>query len=276
MIFKDLLFQSIQRFCDLVFANIPRRQSEGVDWQNLRLVAHRGAPEDQCKENTVEAFRNCLSSGVWGIEFDLRWTKDNIPVVSHDDRLKRVFRLNQKISELNFEELKNLCPMVPSLKTVVDEFGGKLHFMIELKQPLDSEQRWKKLIESLASLRPIQDFHFLSLNPVFFENWSHFPEESRILVTELQAKNISEKTLKMNCGGCAGHYLLMGSRQLQSLHAGGRKMGTGFISSVNLLNREMNREVDWIFSDHAAQLQRHVNKRLLVPKKPSDFKRHNS
>jgi len=51
--------------------------------------------DDNIKENTIKAFDNAFKNGYQGIEFDVRLTKDKIPVVLHDSFLSRVFKIKQ-------------------------------------------------------------------------------------------------------------------------------------------------------------------------------------
>ena len=50
---------------------------------NCKLQAHRGVSTD-APENTMAAFREAVRQGYEIIEFDPKFTKDNICVVLHD------------------------------------------------------------------------------------------------------------------------------------------------------------------------------------------------
>jgi len=52
------------------------------------IIGHRGASA-VTPENTLGAFRKAIEVGADGIEFDVRLTRDGIPVVIHDDNLRR-------------------------------------------------------------------------------------------------------------------------------------------------------------------------------------------
>src|SRR5678815_2223735 len=52
------------------------------------IIGHRGASA-VAPENTLAAFRKAIEVGADGIEFDVRLTRDGVPVVIHDDNLKR-------------------------------------------------------------------------------------------------------------------------------------------------------------------------------------------
>jgi len=51
-------------------------------------IAHRGA-SGVAPENTKIAFVKALDMGARAIEFDVQLTRDNVPIVFHDDTLER-------------------------------------------------------------------------------------------------------------------------------------------------------------------------------------------
>ena len=53
------------------------------------IIGHRGASAI-APENTIAAFRLALAAGADGVEFDVRLTRDGIPVVIHGDNLEPV------------------------------------------------------------------------------------------------------------------------------------------------------------------------------------------
>ena len=62
---------------------------------DCRIISHRGEHDNRnVFENTLKSFDKALESGIFGIEFDLRWTKDLKPVVFHDGNTKRLFKKN--------------------------------------------------------------------------------------------------------------------------------------------------------------------------------------
>lgn len=71
------------------------------------LCAHRGAMQTH-PENTIPAFRAAVKAGAHMIEFDVQLTKDNQMVVIHDSSVDRTTNGKGKVSELTFDEIRNL------------------------------------------------------------------------------------------------------------------------------------------------------------------------
>ncbi len=71
------------------------------------IIAHRGASA-VAPENTLAAFRQAISDGAEGIEFDVRLANDGVPVVFHDAQLNRVGRREGRVIDYSSMQLQNL------------------------------------------------------------------------------------------------------------------------------------------------------------------------
>ena len=180
-----------------------------------------------------------------------------MPVISHDANTSRVFSISLDIASVSFEQLRDLVPHIPSLMEVVEQFGGNLHLMLEIKGELQPHPTRQKNIlrEQLATLDAGRDYHFLALDPDLFERVDFVAPQHCFPVSELNAGKLSKATLASSYGGLTGHYLLLGDRTKARHEAAGQRIGTGFIGSRNALFRELNRGVEWIFSNDALKIQ---------------------
>lgn len=71
------------------------------------IVAHRGA-RDEAPENSRPAFDAALNYPVDGIEFDVRITRDGVPVIHHDRSLIRTSGSRRRIESILFDELSQI------------------------------------------------------------------------------------------------------------------------------------------------------------------------
>jgi len=67
------------------------------------ILGHRGASAI-APENTLAAFACAIRDGADGIEFDVRLSRDGLPVVIHDASLKRTGWKEISVSELTSAE----------------------------------------------------------------------------------------------------------------------------------------------------------------------------
>ena len=87
-----------------------RTWGERLAGKGMLFIAHRGC-QSLAPENTIPSFVCAARLGLQAIETDVRFSKDGVMVCSHDDSLKRMFGLKQKVSETAYAELKSLVPV---------------------------------------------------------------------------------------------------------------------------------------------------------------------
>jgi len=247
-----------QQLADTWFLLLPRQRPSLQVIQNCKIISHRGEHDNrQVRENTLAAFTRVAAAGGWGIEFDVRWTRDLQPVVIHDSSTARVFGIELEVAAVDLHELRQQVPEIPTLEEVVACFGGNTHLMVELKRDELGAvaSRADRLREIFASLIAAQDFHFLALQLDLFELVEFAGDQACLPVAELNLGAFSREVLGRDLAGVCGQYLLLNQALIRRHHQQGQKLGTGFIASRYCLYRELNRGVDWIFTNHALKLE---------------------
>ena len=99
--------------------------------------AHRGLWNESLPENSMAAFRAAKEAG-FGIETDVQLTKDNIPVLFHDDTLTRMCGTDKKVAELTYSELMEYRladsdEKIPTLNEFLELIDGAVPILLELK-----------------------------------------------------------------------------------------------------------------------------------------------
>jgi len=250
--------QVAQKLADIWFLLIPRRRPSRQALQDCKIISHRGEHDNrQVKENTLAAFARVAEAGGWGIEFDVRWTRDLQPVVIHDSSTARVFGIDLEVASVDLRELQQQVPEIPTLEEVVARFGGNTHLMVELKcDELGAvADRAARLEAIFATLTAAEDYHFLALQFDLFKLVEFDGGKACLPVAELNLDNFSHDALTRELGGVCGQYLLLNQGLIRRHHREGQKLGTGFIESRFCLYRELNRGVDWVFTNHALKLE---------------------
>ncbi|MGW0946860.1 glycerophosphodiester phosphodiesterase [Streptomyces sp. NPDC002623] len=99
--------------------------------QNVTAVAHRGDPY-RFRENTIDSLRSALDQGADAVEFDVRLTKDGVPVLLHDETLKRLWELDRPLRSLSAAEVRGLTAgAVPTLAEALAATEGS-RLMLDL------------------------------------------------------------------------------------------------------------------------------------------------
>ncbi|MFI7294156.1 glycerophosphodiester phosphodiesterase [Streptomyces sp. NPDC050121] len=92
--------------------------------QTLTAVAHRGDPY-RFRENTLDSLRSALDQGADAVEFDVRLTRDGVPVLLHDETLKRLWELDRPLRSLSAAEVRGLTAgAVPTLAEALAATDG--------------------------------------------------------------------------------------------------------------------------------------------------------
>ena len=126
-------------------------------------LIHRGLAKKKFKENTISAFKYCFKKN-YGIETDIHCTKDNKIICFHDFNLKNKFKINKKIKDSNYQEIKNISlkfnSEVPLLDDLLKLTRGKFRLMIELK-PIFSKKNLISLIDKIKRFKncSLTSFH---------------------------------------------------------------------------------------------------------------------
>jgi glycerophosphoryl diester phosphodiesterase len=169
-----------------ITTSIGSTQDQFQIFKQEEIIAHRGASFD-APENTLAALELAIEQGSDAVEFDVRGTKDHIPILMHDDTLKRTtdFDINLKVEDLNYSIISNYeagswfseefaGEKIPTLEEAIQTVQGRVRVFMDIKtENRDVEKEIIRLIESydmvedvkLMSFSVGQLQRFKSLNP---------------------------------------------------------------------------------------------------------------
>jgi len=108
----------------------------------VEIIGHRGAA-GLAPENTLNSLREAVRLGAGWLEFDVRFTKDDVPVVIHDSTLKRTTNGKGAVRDRALTEVRRLdagswfhprfaSEKVPTLDEVL-KLGARVRLNIEIK-----------------------------------------------------------------------------------------------------------------------------------------------
>ncbi|MFE9648885.1 glycerophosphodiester phosphodiesterase [Streptomyces sp. NPDC006365] len=99
--------------------------------RTVTAVAHRGDPY-RVRENTIDSLRSALQRGADAVEFDVRLTRDDVPVLLHDATLKRLWEHDRPLLSLSADEVHGLTSGgIPTLEEALKATGHG-RFMVDL------------------------------------------------------------------------------------------------------------------------------------------------
>jgi glycerophosphoryl diester phosphodiesterase len=153
------------------------------------LIAHRGF-SGRYPENTLRAFREAMKLPVDGIELDIRRTRDGVLVVIHDETVDRTTFGSGRVSELTWDELRQLDAgawkgeefageRIPRLDEVLELVNGQTVLHLEIKEPGTEKQ----IAETLRRYDAIGWVKLASFHPVALKATRQVaPDASLVLI----------------------------------------------------------------------------------------------
>ena len=149
-----------------------------------KLIGHRGV-KNLKPENTLESILKAFELGLECVEIDVKVSKDNIPLLLHDDTLDRTTNGSGLVCNFTFDQIKHLDAgyyfynsktdiKVPSLSSVLDLIKRKHKYLnIELKP--------NKNYEELNVKNILKEINRISHDKIYF---SSFDLESCIILKD--------------------------------------------------------------------------------------------
>lgn len=223
-----------------------------MSWKNdFLVIAHRGASAYE-PENTFAAFNKAIAMGADALELDIRRSKDRIPVVIHDEDLKRIAGIDRKVSDLVLGEIKEVKVFgkerIPTLDEVLSEFGNKIPLFIEVKD----EGIEDKIVESINAYKVYDNVLIISFNYNVLSKIKELLSKIDIgLLTYRYPLPLNEATM-LKAFAILPRYNLVNPRVVKEAHAKNLKIYTWTINDVSIALKVISYGVDGFATDDPA------------------------
>ncbi|MFZ1742523.1 MAG: glycerophosphodiester phosphodiesterase family protein [Pontixanthobacter sp.] len=119
----------------------PAPKPDKISWLSEWDYAHRGLHSDGVPENSPSAFADAIARGL-GIECDVQRTRDGRAAVFHDWELDRLTDETGPVDRRDASALEKIMlsgtsDTIPQLSRMLDQVGGQVPILIELKSAFD-------------------------------------------------------------------------------------------------------------------------------------------
>lgn len=136
--------------------------------RKLRRI--KGITEGDFPENSYAAIKRAADLG-YGIEFDVHLTKDDIPVIFHDDTLTRMCGVKGYLRDYTYSELQQLRLLgtderIPAFADVLEMVDGRVPLIIEYKVEKNADKLCgicDAILSNYNGLYCIESFHPLAV-----------------------------------------------------------------------------------------------------------------
>lgn len=121
-------------------------------------IAHRGYHAEGIPENTLFSAENAIRHG-YGIELDIRATKDGQVIVFHDEYAQRLLGLPGRIGEYTYDDIKDIDVLgvkgahVPLFSEFLRFVDGRAPLLIELKACFGSKSFLQDVVDMLHAYK---------------------------------------------------------------------------------------------------------------------------
>ncbi len=215
-----------------------------------KVFAHRGA-SGHAPENTMPAFQLAYQMGADGIETDVHLTKDKIPVLFHDEQVKRTTNGRGFIKDLTVKQLKTLdagswfsTRFSGTTITTLEEFlswvkNKPLRINIELKNnKIDYQHLESKVYEMVEAFQLQERTLYSTFNPNSLKRLKKWhPKSKRAFLTSKRSKHLIKFAKELDVHGLHVKYQLLTRQLVQRAH---QKDLAVRVYTVNRTNRIVN------------------------------------
>nr|XP_028561624.1 glycerophosphodiester phosphodiesterase 1 isoform X2 [Podarcis muralis] len=177
----------VLRLFSLEPAPVQRAQLVVQPRGNPARIAHRGGGHD-APENTLAAIRQAAENGATGVEIDLGFTADGIPVLMHDDTVDRTTDGSGNLNSLTFADIRKFNPAakhrlwrdyrgekIPTLKeAVLESMHYDLTIYFDVKGDADKMKQADRNVLTALTHRPWSFSYFGDGKPRYTSCWKHY------------------------------------------------------------------------------------------------------
>lgn len=172
----------------IAYLTKPGTRKCGLERFTKTKFAHRGLHNDERAENSISAFRAAVEAG-YGIELDVRLSRDGELVVFHDPTLKRMTGIEGKVIDYTKDELATFKlggteDTVPTFAEVLKIVDGKVPLLVEIKMQGDEKGIAEKLAEVIADYKG--EYIVESFNPLALRTFKKLMPKIPIGILSMQ------------------------------------------------------------------------------------------
>lgn len=141
-----------------------------MDLKLPKIIGHRGV-RGYAPENTLVGFHSAADMGLTWVEFDVKLTKDGVPIVFHDENFQRITGLDANVADYTYDNIREMDAgrhfgesfigePIPTLEQVLDVcIDRDLNVNIEIKPCAGREVETAETVLDEASRIWPEDMH---------------------------------------------------------------------------------------------------------------------
>lgn len=245
----------------IIGLNIYSDESLRPIYSKQLLIGHRGG--DYGVENTIDTILYAGINGADYVEIDVLLNKDNVPVVIHDNSLKRLGDKSRKISDLKTAEVKKVTiedegekDEIPLLEELSKAVKGRTKLLVEFKtHEKEKESIVDKTIEVLEKEGILEETIFQTAEDKIIKEFNGKYKELSIgyifkgKIGAFQARKLS----KMPVDFVSVKESLINKKMIKEIHKSGKAVFTWTTNNDYKVERLLKLGVDGIITDYSVE-----------------------
>ncbi len=199
---------------------------------DVYLIAHRGGVVDEHHaENSRAAAVSAIDRGYWMLEVDIRETRDNRAILQHDADFTRYYNDNRKVSEMTWDQVRQLESSVDGerpilFREVAKLAAGQTRLMLDVKGNEFSDTFYREIEEALVEYDLLESAYVLSgrqAQEYFSEKTSHSANFEGVMKAAEAGEEVSRKY----------HLFELASNLNEEMIRQAEKLGVIVVAAVN-------------------------------------------
>ncbi|MCS6873485.1 MAG: glycerophosphodiester phosphodiesterase family protein [Pyrinomonadaceae bacterium] len=240
------------------------------------IIAHRGFSAT-APENSLIAFRKALEAKADGIEMDVRLTRELVPIVFHDQSLKRVASFPKPVSALSLDEIRKvnlglwfnrrfpskasnefLSERIPTLEEaliLLENHDVKIYLELKASQRVDSSTTVEKVLEVISKKKiKLSQLVFKSFEEKILRVLRERLPEAKIAALFAPKLGFSRKKMlsfvkQMKVDEVSIHFLLANRKLVKEAKSEGLKVIVWTVNDPIWLQRAIETRIDAVITN---------------------------
>ncbi len=230
------------------------------------VIAHRGA-SGELPENTMPAYESAVAQRADMIEIDLHLTTDQAIVISHDAELDHFGRSGfigdlsrADVAELDAGRSGDAGPLaVPELPAVLDQFGQRVPFNLEIKRGEHAVYAGLEAIvlDQVKRRGLLEPTLFSSFFDPVLSELRRLEPASRLatLVSPRAPERAFERAEQVGAEAINPHFVLASGDFVTEAHARGLAVFVYTVDDEAQMGELLDRGVDGLFTNYPARMR---------------------
>lgn len=238
-----------------IFVGLRSNESLVYAKWSVLISAHRGDAE-AAPENSLPSITSAIEKGFQSVELDVQLTRDGVAVLHHDYNLKRMAGVQERVSDLTYDELRLLTIgqdaemtniPIPMLSEALAEAKGRIKLLLDLKPYGPSEELVQEVVGLVKQFEMEEDVYIQSFDSYTLMHIRTLAPDIKIgQILYIALGNLSD----LDVDFYTIEKVMLTKTLVDQAHADGREVWVWTVNSERNLKEVLKFQIDGIVTDY--------------------------